>query len=51
MNEKKGIRIVFIPGIVRPDNFTGKAVAVVADEIKKIRNNPFHLFLREVMYN
>ena len=35
-NKKEGIRIVIIPGSVRPENFTGKAVAVVANGIKKL---------------
>ncbi len=34
-NHDDGIRIVIIPGSVRPGNFTGKAVALVASEIRK----------------
>ncbi len=30
-----GIRIVLIPGSVRPGNFTGKAAAFVVDELRK----------------
>jgi|TARA_Y100000310_G_scaffold78519_1_gene75196 NAD(P)H-dependent FMN reductase len=30
-----GIRIVIIPGSVRPGNFTSMAVALVADEVRK----------------
>ncbi|MEH6578635.1 MAG: NAD(P)H-dependent oxidoreductase [Amphritea sp.] len=32
------VRIVIIPGSVRPGNYTDKAVALVADEISKYRN-------------
>ncbi len=36
MNEcPDGIRIVVVKGSVRPDNYTSKAVALVADEIQK----------------
>lgn len=35
MSEKRGIRIVAILGSVRPGNFTGKALALVMDELKK----------------
>ena len=35
---KDKIRIVIIPGSVRPGNFTGKAAALVADEFKKHEN-------------
>lgn len=34
-NARRGIRIVAIPGSVRPGNFTGKALALVEDEIRK----------------
>ena len=34
-NHEDGIRIVVIPGSVRPGNFTAKAVALVVDEIRK----------------
>lgn len=32
--ERKGIRILIIQGSVRPGNYTGKAAALVADELK-----------------
>lgn len=34
-NAPRGIRIVAIPGSVRPGNFTGKALALTVDEIRK----------------
>lgn len=34
-NARRGIRIVAISGSVRPGNFTGKALALVEDEIRK----------------
>lgn len=37
-NNEHKVRIVIIPGSVRPGNFTGKAVALVADEISKYPN-------------
>jgi len=34
-NAPPGIRIAAIPGSVRPGNFTGKALALTVDEIRK----------------
>ena len=37
-NHEGGIRIVVIPGSVRPWNFTAKAVALVVNQIQKHDN-------------